>query len=45
MLAERFSEDIDGYTEGKSDTILRILRTHGLSQTEIETIERINRRT
>jgi GrpB-like predicted nucleotidyltransferase (UPF0157 family) len=44
-LAERFSEDIDGYTEGKSDTILGILRTHGLSKTDIETIERINRRT
>jgi GrpB-like predicted nucleotidyltransferase (UPF0157 family) len=44
QLAVRFSEDIDGYTEGKSDAILGILRTTGLSESEIETIERINRR-
>ncbi len=43
-LAEQFSEDIDGYTEGKSERLLGILRTAGLSQSEIETIERINRR-
>jgi GrpB-like predicted nucleotidyltransferase (UPF0157 family) len=43
-LAEQFSEDIDGYTEGKSATLLGILRTAGLSQTEMETIARINRR-
>jgi len=43
-LAEQFSEDIDSYTEGKSDTLLGILRTAGLSTTDIETIERINRR-
>jgi GrpB-like predicted nucleotidyltransferase (UPF0157 family) len=44
QLAARFSEDIEGYTEGKSDAILGILRTTGLSEREIETIERINRR-
>jgi GrpB-like predicted nucleotidyltransferase (UPF0157 family) len=43
-LAEQFSEDIDGYTEGKSATILGILRTAGLSKFEMDTIERINRR-
>ena len=43
-LAEQFSEDIDGYTEGKTATILGILRAAGFSQTEMETIERINRR-
>jgi GrpB-like predicted nucleotidyltransferase (UPF0157 family) len=43
-LAERFSEDIDSYTEGKSAVLLGILRSAGLSETEIETIERINRR-
>ena len=43
-LAEQFSEDIDGYTEGKSATLLAILRTAGLSQAEIEAIERVNRR-
>jgi GrpB-like predicted nucleotidyltransferase (UPF0157 family) len=43
-LAAQFSEDIDGYTEGKSVTILGILRTAGLSKIEIDTIERINRR-
>jgi GrpB-like predicted nucleotidyltransferase (UPF0157 family) len=44
QLAARFPEDIDGYTEGKSDAILGILRTAGLPESEIETIERINRR-
>jgi GrpB-like predicted nucleotidyltransferase (UPF0157 family) len=44
QLAERFAEDIDGYTTGKTATILGVLRKAGLSQTEIETIERSNRR-
>ena len=44
QLAEQFSEDIDGYTEGKSAMLLGILRTAGLSEAETETIERINRR-
>jgi GrpB-like predicted nucleotidyltransferase (UPF0157 family) len=44
QLAARFPEDIDGYTEGKSEAILRILRTTGLSESEIESIERVNRR-
>ena len=43
-LAEQFCEDIDGYTEGKSARLLSILRAAGLSQPELETMERINRR-
>ena len=43
-LAEQFPGDIDRYTEGKSATLLGILRIAGLSPAEIETIERVNRR-
>jgi GrpB-like predicted nucleotidyltransferase (UPF0157 family) len=42
-LAEQFSEDIGGYTEGKSETILAMLRAAGLSPSEMETVERVNR--
>jgi GrpB-like predicted nucleotidyltransferase (UPF0157 family) len=44
-LAERYPEDIDAYTEGKTQLILRILSEAGLGSGELETIEQINRRT
>ena len=42
-LAGQFPHDIDGYTDGKTDTILRILQMAGLSADERDQIERINR--
>jgi hypothetical protein len=36
-------DNIDGYTDGKTDTILRILEMAGLSADERDHIERINR--
>jgi GrpB-like predicted nucleotidyltransferase (UPF0157 family) len=44
-LANQFPEDIDAYTEGKTELILRILGEAGLRSDELETIEQINRRT
>lgn len=44
QLAQRFPDDIDAYTEGKSAVILGILQSAGLSRVDLETIERINRR-
>jgi GrpB-like predicted nucleotidyltransferase (UPF0157 family) len=44
QLAQRFSDDIDGYTEGKTDAILKMLRVAGFEQDSLKTIERINRR-
>ena len=43
QLAVRFAEDIDGYTDGKTDMILRILRQAGFDADALEQIERINR--
>ncbi len=44
QLAERFPHDIDGYVDGKTDTILAILRLTGFGADELETIAGINRR-
>ncbi len=44
QLAQRFLDDIDGYTDGKTDAILKMLRVAGFQQDSLETIERINRR-
>jgi GrpB-like predicted nucleotidyltransferase (UPF0157 family) len=44
QLASQFAHDIDGYINGKTDMLLRILRMAGLRSDELETIERINRR-
>jgi GrpB-like predicted nucleotidyltransferase (UPF0157 family) len=44
-LAERYPEDIDAYTEGKTEVILEILSQAGLRSDELDAIERINRRT
>ncbi|MGE0760904.1 MAG: hypothetical protein AB7O38_28090, partial [Pirellulaceae bacterium] len=44
-LAEQYPEDIDAYTEGKTQLILRILREAGVRADEREAIEQINRRT
>jgi GrpB-like predicted nucleotidyltransferase (UPF0157 family) len=43
-LAAQYPEDIDKYTEGKTDAIVRILEAAGFRADELETIERINRR-
>jgi GrpB-like predicted nucleotidyltransferase (UPF0157 family) len=42
-LAARFAEDIDGYVDGKTDRIVRILKAAGFRRNELEAIERINR--
>ena len=44
QLADRFADDIDRYTDGKTDAILSILRTTGFQQPQLRAIERINRR-
>ena len=43
-LARRYAANIDGYTEGKTDTILRILRSAGFRSEQLDAIARINRR-
>jgi len=43
-LAKRFPNDIEGYIEGKSEVLQRILARGGLVQSEVATIERANRR-
>jgi GrpB-like predicted nucleotidyltransferase (UPF0157 family) len=43
-LARQHPEDIDAYTEGKTDAIVRILKAVGLTPDELEKIEQINRR-
>jgi GrpB-like predicted nucleotidyltransferase (UPF0157 family) len=43
-LAAQYPGDIDRYTEGKTDAIVRILDAAGFRADELETIERINRR-
>ena len=44
-LAAQYPEEIDKYTEGKTDAIVRILDAAGFRADELETIERINRKT
>ncbi len=43
-LANEFANDIDGYVDGKTDMVLRILRMTRFQLDELEAIERINRR-
>ncbi len=43
-LAHRFPDDIDGYTEGKTEAILKILEIVGFRRADLEDIGRINRR-
>lgn len=44
QLAGRFAHDVAGYVDGKTETILAILRLTGFGADELETIEDINRR-
>ena len=44
-LAGQHSDDVDAYTEGKTEAILRILEAAGFRSDELGTIERLNRRT
>ncbi len=44
QLAERFAHDIVGYVDGKTDTILAILRLTGFGADELEKIAGTNRR-
>ena len=44
-LAAQYPEDIDAYTEGKTEILLEILSQAGLGSDELDAIERINRRT
>ena len=44
QLAKQFPNDIDGYVDGKTDLLLRILRAAGLSETQLENISRANRK-
>jgi GrpB-like predicted nucleotidyltransferase (UPF0157 family) len=43
-LAGRFPNDIDSYVFGKTDFILDVLRHVGLSEEQLTSIERVNRR-
>ena len=43
QLALRYSDDIDGYTDGKTDMILRILERAGFRSDELKNIERIKK--
>jgi hypothetical protein len=43
-LAKQFPDDIDGYIEGNTDFILRILSELGLTPEELAGIEQINRK-
>jgi GrpB-like predicted nucleotidyltransferase (UPF0157 family) len=43
-LARQFPNDIDGYVNGKTDFVLRILRNVGLASELVEAIERANRK-
>ena len=44
QLARRFAHDVDGYVDGKTETILAILRLSGFGADGLEKIEDINRR-
>ena len=41
-LADEFPDDIDRYVDGKTDTILRILREQGLSDEDLSSVESAN---
>lgn len=43
-LALRFPRDVDGYVDGKTDFVLRILREGGLPAERLAEIERANRK-
>ena len=43
QLAERFPNDVDRYTEGKSSFLGRILRASGLTPDQVAEIEAVNR--
>jgi GrpB-like predicted nucleotidyltransferase (UPF0157 family) len=43
-LASQFPNDIDSYVFGKTDFILNVLRRAGLSEEQLASIERVNRR-
>jgi len=43
-LAELYPNDIDSYIDGKTDMLLRILRTAGFPAEQIQEIERANRK-
>jgi GrpB-like predicted nucleotidyltransferase (UPF0157 family) len=43
-LAIEFPNDIESYIDGKTDLILNILRAKNFSQTQLDAIERINRK-
>jgi GrpB-like predicted nucleotidyltransferase (UPF0157 family) len=42
-LAKQFPHDIDGYVDGKTDMLLRILRAAGFPSAQLKEIERANR--
>ena len=44
QLAAQFPNDIDSYVFGKTDFVLDVLRRVGLSDEELASIERVNRR-
>ena len=44
-LAKQFPHDSDGYVDGKTDLLLRILRAAGLPPARLAEIERANRKT
>ena len=43
-LARQFPTDIDSYVFGKTDFILDVLRRAGLTEEQLTSIERVNRR-
>ena len=43
-LAVRYADSIDDYTQGKTETILRILRMAGFRSEDLDAIERVNRK-
>jgi GrpB-like predicted nucleotidyltransferase (UPF0157 family) len=43
-LAQLFPTDIDSYVFGKTDFILDVLRRVGLTEEQLASIERVNRR-
>jgi GrpB-like predicted nucleotidyltransferase (UPF0157 family) len=44
-LAKQFPHDIEGYVDGKTDLLLRVLRRAGLTDAQLENISRANRKT
>lgn len=43
-LAQEFSEDIDSYIDGKTDLITSFLKIEGMKESELKTIEEINKK-